>query len=195
MSKRIMLPLEYNLLTCPCLSMCSTHYSPSNSLLCTSCIYDIVLTLTPGQMVTSQKPYQSVSNIGTHNRNTYNQPHLWLLQSQLSFVRFSIQRVHWPICDHSFPENQVILHHLSASPCHCLICLYFDVMNFVMVPPTYIKTWTLPLEFPPTRTFRVGWNTLREQTEPRTSGSLRLRRMLPSQSYTWICNRREVTLV
>lgn len=94
MSKRIMLPLEYNLLTCPCLSMCSTHYSPSNSLLCTSCIYDIVLTLTPGQMLTSQKPYQSVSNIGTHNRNTYNQPHLWssnpsFLSSGLVFKGFT----------------------------------------------------------------------------------------------------------
>ena len=49
--------------------------------------------------------------------------------------------------------------------------------------------------------FWVGWNTFREHTDPRVSGSLRLRRILPPQSYTWIykvktgeLDRRELTL-
>ena len=64
-----------------------------------------------------------------------------------------------------------------------------------------MKTWTLPLELPPISMFWVGWNTFREHTDPRVSGSLRLRRILPPQSYTWIykvktgeLNRRELTL-
>lgn len=70
-----------------------------------------------------------------------------------------------------------------------------------LCPLTYMKTWTLPLELPPTSMFWVGWNTFREHTDPRVSGSLRLRRILPPQSYTWIykvktgeLDRRELTL-
>ena len=80
--------------------------------------------------------------------------------------------------------------------------LSFDShLTSVLCPLTYMKTWTLPLELPPTSMFWVGWNTFREHTDPRVSGSLRLRRILPPQSYTWIyivktweLDRRELTL-